>query len=232
MSDTVDRPPADLSLPASATDINSITPVPPNAPSAAISSNFSDSQQELAATTSLPGSTAESTTLPQIPPNALVREHSTAIGPSLDQPAPPRRESSATGGPTVLITLLLTNSARHPFKIDERYLRKRNIAVEEMNPFNLSVYALKELIWREWRDEWETRPSSPTSIRLISFGRLLDDKSLLKDCRFNADSPNVVHMTVRPQEIVDEEDAKTTKHSYGRDRDGADRSPGCRCVIL
>lgn len=25
--------------------------------------------------------------------------------------------------------------------------------------------------------DWETRPSSPSSIRLISFGKLLDDKS-------------------------------------------------------
>ena len=39
-------------------------------------------------------------------------------------------------------------------------------------------------------------------------------------------------MTVRPQDIVDEEDAKTAKHDIGRDRDGNERTPGCRCVIL
>jgi len=33
---------------------------------------------------------------------------------------------------------------------------------------------------REWREEWEGRPSSPSSIRLIHFGRLLDDKMALK----------------------------------------------------
>ena len=36
-------------------------------------------------------------------------------------------------------------------------------------------------------------------------------------------------MTIKPQEIVDEEDAKMK--SAGRDRDGNERSPGCRCII-
>lgn len=51
------------------------------------------------------------------------------------------------------------------------------------DPFNLSVYKLKELILREWRDEWEAKPASPSSIRLISFGKLLDDKAPLKGKR-------------------------------------------------
>ncbi len=38
-------------------------------------------------------------------------------------------------------------------------------------------------------------------------------------------------MTVKPQEIVDEEDAKIAK-TGNRDRDGDERSPSCRCVIL
>jgi hypothetical protein len=61
---------------------------------------------------------------------------------------------------------------------------------------------------------------------------MLDDKSPLKDCRFQTDSPNVVHMTVKPQEMVDdEENAKTGK--TGSRRDGDDEpTAGCRCVIL
>ncbi|KAI9821676.1 MAG: hypothetical protein M1827_002257 [Pycnora praestabilis] len=167
------------------------------------------------------------------PPPALLRErqYSTAIGPPTDQPIIPMKEPESSG-PVVFITLLLsTTGARHPYKIDEKYLKKRNVNVVGNNPFNVSVYTLKELIWREWREEWEVRPSNPSSIRLIHFGRLLDDKIPLKECRFNADAPNVVHMTVRPQEVVDEEDAKTSKQGMGRDRDGNERSPGCRCVI-
>ncbi|KAJ5091940.1 hypothetical protein NUU61_006810 [Penicillium alfredii] len=135
-------------------------------------------------------------------------------------------------GPSLVITLLLTTGSRHPFTIDGKYLRKCSVNVENYDPFAMSVYTLKELIWREWRSDWETRPSSPSSIRLISFGKLLDDKSPLSDSRFNHDAPNVVHMTVKPQEVVDEEDAKGAKAQYSREREASERSPGCRCVIL
>ncbi|KAI9815378.1 MAG: hypothetical protein M1832_005517 [Thelocarpon impressellum] len=152
-----------------------------------------------------------------------------AIGPSVEQPAFGETEGA---GPALMITLLLTTGARHPYKIDRKYLKKRNVNATNEDPFNLSVYTLKELIWREWREEWETRPSNPSSIRLIHFGHLLDDKSPLNECRFNAETANVVHMTVRPQEVVDEEDAKTAKQDLGRDRDRTERRPACRCVIL
>ncbi|KAJ5713054.1 uncharacterized protein N7483_010235 [Penicillium malachiteum] len=135
-------------------------------------------------------------------------------------------------GPSLHITLLLTTGSRHPFTIDGKYLRKRSVNVENLDPFAMSVYTLKELIWREWRSDWESRPSSPSSIRLISFGKLLDDKSPLSESKFNHDAPNVVHMTVKPQEIVDEEDAKGAKAQYGRENENNERSPGCRCVIL
>jgi len=92
------------------------------------------------------------------------------------------------------------------------------------------VYTLKELILREWREEWEAQPSSPSSIRLIFFGKLLDDKIPLKDCKFH-EGANVVHMTVRPQEVVDEEDASKSK-AMARDREGGESTAGCRCVIL
>jgi hypothetical protein len=51
------------------------------------------------------------------------------------------------------------------------------------------------------------------------------------ECRFNEKEANVVHMTVRPQDIVDEEDASKGK-GMGRDRDGNESTAGCRCVIL
>ncbi|KAL4754735.1 hypothetical protein BDW72DRAFT_101002 [Aspergillus terricola var. indicus] len=134
-------------------------------------------------------------------------------------------------GPSLTIVLLLITGTRHPFKIDANYLRKRDISVDNYDPFSMSVYTLKELIWRAWQDDWEPRPSSPSAIRLISFGKLLDDKSPLSDSKFSRDAPNVVHMTVKPQEIVDEEDAKGGKAQYSRDREASERSPRCRCVI-
>ncbi|KAA8650366.1 hypothetical protein EYZ11_000751 [Aspergillus tanneri] len=146
---------------------------------------------------------------------------------------PPNASTKETEslGPSLLITLLLITGSRHPFRIDGNYLRKQSINVANHDPFAMSVYTLKELIWREWRPEWEPRPSSPSSIRLISFGKLLDDKAPLSDSKFNHDAPNVVHMTVKPQELIEEEDTKATKGQYPRDADGNQRSPGCRCII-
>lgn len=122
---------------------------------------------------------------------------STAIGPSPDTvlavsaPAP----DINTTNPVCIITLLLTSGARHPYKLDEKYLAKRNVDVPgvtpsgKKDPFSISVYTLKELILREWRDEWEAQPSSPSSIRLIYFGRLLDDKTPLKGTEMLVEMP-------------------------------------------
>ncbi|KAL8669659.1 MAG: hypothetical protein Q9168_005755 [Polycauliona sp. 1 TL-2023] len=165
-------------------------------------------------------------------PYPLTREKTApAIGPSFEKP-PPLPQESEVVGPSLLITLLLITGARHPYKIDEKYLDKRNVIVDGKDPVNMSVYTLKELIWREWRDDWEMRPSSPSAIRLIYYGKMLEDKSRLRDCRFESGLiPHVVHMTIKPQEIMDEEDAKMAKTS-SRDRDGNEVSAGCRCVIL
>ncbi|KAI4271972.1 MAG: hypothetical protein LQ337_005618 [Flavoplaca oasis] len=93
-------------------------------------------------------------------PHPLTREKTApAIGPSLDKPAPLPQQSEMIG-PSLLITLLLITGARHPYKIDEKYLRKRNVTVEGNNPVNMSVYTLKELIWREWREGEQDAPEN------------------------------------------------------------------------
>jgi len=92
---------------------------------------------------------------------------------------------SASDHPACQITLLLATGSRHPYRVDERYLAKRNVqtpghtAMGRPDPFSISVYTLKELILREWRIEWDAKPASPTSIRLIHLGKLLDDKEPL-----------------------------------------------------
>ncbi|MCJ1287739.1 hypothetical protein MMC26_007091 [Xylographa opegraphella] len=185
-------------------------------------------------------------------PNTLTREQThPAIGPATDKPSPMPKLPESTG-PQLIITLLLHTGARHPYRIDERYLKKRNVNVVDNNPVNMSVYTLKELIWRDWREgpyfptqsadlhvpfltfsiEWEPRPSSPSSIRLIHYGKMLDDKSHLKDGKFTiGEAPHVVHMTVKPQDVVDDEDARIAKGG-ARDRDGNERTPGCRCILM
>ncbi|KAF7866717.1 hypothetical protein EAF04_005559 [Stromatinia cepivora] len=162
---------------------------------------------------------------------------SEAIGPSAESTYVMPAAATVDAGPTLTITLLLGSGAHHPYKIDEKYLTKRAVTVPgvtedgKKDPLSISVYTLKELILREWREEWETKPSSPSSIRLIFFGKLLDDKEALKACKMNLDTSNVVHMTIRPQDIVDEEDASKAK-STSRGREDGESNAGCRCVIL
>jgi len=88
-----------------------------------------------------------------LPPPAAVDEDETA-----NDVAPPITTTAvATHGAAVHITLLLTTGARHPFTIDQKYLKRRHVAgaaeqQEETDPFGISVYTMKELIWKDWRD--------------------------------------------------------------------------------
>jgi hypothetical protein len=145
-------------------------------------------------------------------------------------------------GPVCNITLLhAVGGGRHPYKIDARYLARRNVEVPDLlqsgqpDPFSISIYTLKELILREWRNDWEDKPSSPGSIRLIHFGQLLDDKEPLKRYHFSNENPNVVHMSVRPADLDEEEPKSSSKAAGGSGGDGR-RARGeggcCSCVVM
>ncbi|KAI3329256.1 hypothetical protein HD806DRAFT_278459 [Xylariaceae sp. AK1471] len=145
----------------------------------------------------------------------------------------PVEAQPSNGVLSVNIMLQLTNGARHPFRIDEKYLTKRNVTVTgktedgKMDPASITVYTLKELILRDWRKEWEEAPREPSSIRLIHFGKLLEDRNQLSHYHFSTTNKNWVHMTVKPQDLLDEEEAaKKVKESSSHNG----RS-GC-CVIL
>lgn len=122
------------------------------------------------------------------PPSKQRQNSFAAIGPAQDdiRAAAP---SATDDGPVCNITLLLISGSRHPYKIDAKYLTRRNVAIPEKtdaghpDPFSISIYTLKELILREWRSDWPAKPASPSSIRLIHFGKLLEDKEQIKSRR-------------------------------------------------
>lgn len=111
----------------------------------------------------------------------LERKEIEALGPATDAPI---AAAAASAGPTLNISLMLITGARHPYKIDEKYLRSRKVEAKnaegQFDPREISGYKLKELIWTDWRSEWEPRPTSPSSIRLIILGRMIEDKLALK----------------------------------------------------
>lgn len=127
-----------------------------------------------------------STTSASAPPpqDNLRRTETEHLGPAIESDAPLVPSSTVSAGPVLMISLMLITGARHPYKIDEKYLRNRKVIAQDssgaFNPRELSGYQLKELIWTDWRQEWEPRPSSPGRIRLIVMGRMIEDKGLLK----------------------------------------------------
>ena len=119
------------------------------------------------------------------PPSKEDDDSALAIGPAQDH-INTASSSAPDAPPTCNITLLLTSGGRHPYRIDAKYLKRRNVSMPDVtahghpDPFSISIYTLKELILREWRTDWDSKPASPSSIRLIHFGKLLDDKEQLK----------------------------------------------------
>lgn len=163
-------------------------------------------------------------------------ESAMAIGPAEEEIK--AAGSGGADGPVCNITLLLASGGRHPYKIDAKYLSRRHVAMPDKDesgnpdPFSISIYTLKELILREWRSDWEAKPASPSSIRLIHFGKLLDDKEQLKKYHFLPDSPNVVHMSIRPQDLDEEEPKSGSKSLPSGAANGDGAREGRCCVIL
>lgn len=220
------EPKEPLQQPQGAVEMKKIDPSVPDVPAKDDGPATADAA---ASSTSVKGKEKEV----QPPSSRQDRADSLSIGAADDPDGSP---SNPADGPVCNITLLLPTGARHPYKIDDKYLAKRNVEVPEVtesgkkDPFSVSVYKLKELILREWRDEWEGKPASPSSIRLIHFGKLLDDKEQLKKYQFSREIPNVVHMSVKPAEMLEEDEAGKGKSgsSGGRNSEGGS---GC-CVIL
>lgn len=101
----------------------------------------------VAPSTSAPQKTSEE-------PKEPASESSAAHAKEVEDPKKEQEEEEDEGedtGPSLVITLLLTSGSRHPFKINGKYLRQQSINVENNDPFAMSVYTLKELIWRGWR---------------------------------------------------------------------------------
>jgi hypothetical protein len=191
----------DAAATAAVSAVSASTAQPPNVadaapetvgsePSSTVQPAASDKPEASGAASPAPVDDKDSGAAPP-PPIKDRSDSGLAIGPAQDDInviAP-----SGSDDPVCNITLLLTTGSRHPYKIDGKYLSRRNVAIPEQteagqpDPFSISIYTLKELILREWRSDWEAKPASPSSIRLIHFGKLLDDKEPLRSMSAIAD---------------------------------------------
>jgi hypothetical protein len=110
----------------------------------------------------------------------------------------PTHSLSPENARAVLITLVDTTCALLSYRIDGQYLDRWHVGPEGTDPFDLTVSTIKHLIAMDWRDRMlpsqmhatsfprspcpgeSPPPSSSSDIRLVHFGRNLNDRSLLK----------------------------------------------------
>lgn len=216
-SDTSKGKPGPLEQPPDALKMADLSK--PSADPEAPTSSAQPSDAQPSATNPQPGAAEEPSNTDSTPPRLAGSTSDKGKGPE-EGPAPPTKNdepkdtaigeasdevskagpsaSKGEGLPVCVITLLVPSGKKHPYKIDEKYLAKRNVNIPgttasgHKDPLSISAYTLKELILREWREDWEPPPPSPTSIRLIHFGHLLEDKkSLTGEFGFFRDSQNL-----------------------------------------
>lgn len=263
------------------------TPLDAHTPPISASAPVSDPATQAAPRSSTPAPAIDTAHAPEhmsFPPRNEQEEREAEDSPI--QPAIERMPTTASlpvdpRSAVSFVLLLPSTGTRHQFIIDKRYLRRRGVgsvarsdsvslasnkeapladslSASDIDPWAISIYQVKELIWRDWRSEWETRPSNAAAIRLIHLGRLLDDKSILKgespltasdrvtygvltwsvDCRLTAGATNVVHMSIKPQNL-DDEDAAADKVRRSNSRrsgvtndDGQVTRSGCSCCLV
>ncbi|KAI6807346.1 hypothetical protein KC342_g18798, partial [Hortaea werneckii] len=186
-SNEQDKAPETQHTEQSATTTSSSSPAPPQQPS-----HPDSTQPDTAAAATTTTTTDPPPSQPQQDPSTHTRQPSEALGPATETAIPNPTSPKSPTGPVLLITLMLTTGQRHPYKIDEKYLANRNTSATtttktggkeegEFDPLSLSGYKLKELIWTDWRSEWEPRPAAPGSIRLIIYGKMVEDKRCLSE---------------------------------------------------
>ncbi|KAK9378930.1 uncharacterized protein V2V93DRAFT_374563 [Kockiozyma suomiensis] len=108
------------------------------------------------------------------------------------------------------LSLLMVSGLRYALNIDNDYLEAHSLTARD--PESLSVETLKQCIFADWKEDWGERPSATDFIRLIHFGRLLNDKDTLSDSNLSRSNMyNVLHMSVRPVSLAGVANSPTAK---------------------
>ncbi|KAK9235366.1 hypothetical protein V1525DRAFT_427906 [Lipomyces kononenkoae] len=144
---------------------------------------------------SLPADDKTAVAVPNTAPADPIKTTLTAIDSMEDDD-----DKSITVSP-LTVTLLLISGLRASITIDREYMKGHSLGLRE--PESLTVLTLKECIWKDWKEEWGERPGSTEYIRLIHFGRLLDNKDSLGASQLSRTNMyNVLHMSIRPASIA------------------------------
>jgi len=125
------------------------------------------------------------------------------------------------------ITILLASSGnRTQLSINRSFLEKASLVEGD----GFLVSQLKNAIWKDWPSDWpDALPPSPNFLRLIYAGKMLPDKSTLTECNIGPGLPNIIHLSVRPADFVEDEFESSKKIPGIPRRSGGNGC--CNCII-
>lgn len=76
------------------------------------------------------------------------------------------------------ITLLLVSGLRVPLTVDTDFISSHELPSDP--PHSLLIGSVKSALFTDWKEEWGIAPVSPTNIRFIHYGKVLDDSQTLQ----------------------------------------------------
>ncbi|KAF8908600.1 ubiquitin-related domain-containing protein [Gymnopilus junonius] len=86
-----------------------------------------------------------------------------------------------------------------------------------------AIGRVKELVWNAWPSDWQDdRPPAPSYLRVLYYGRLLQDDETLT----TGPTPTIMHLSIRPYAPPNEDNSATNEPL-----DVADSAGCCRCII-
>ncbi|WWD21654.1 hypothetical protein CI109_106140 [Kwoniella shandongensis] len=160
-------------------------------------------------------------------PNTPAQTTTTTASVEQYQPPAPVIESITPAIPKVHLRALLISGQSHVYSFEPE----------------ITVGRMKELIWSSWPSEWtdNAQPSSPSSMRILHAGRILQDDSTLMSNNLPANVqptlPTVVHISIRSFSLKGDDDPKKPgllhrTASAARSHRNDEEVGGCRCVIM
>ncbi|KAH8585767.1 hypothetical protein B0O99DRAFT_646231 [Bisporella sp. PMI_857] len=94
---------------------------------------------------------------------------------------------------TILISLITVAGERCVVRIEAKHLPRYD--TKDVDALDIPAELLKEILWSRWQKDWGSQPSDPSRIKLVHFGRTIDNFTPLKfNLKFRA--AIVVHMAI------------------------------------
>jgi hypothetical protein len=83
---------------------------------------------------------------------------------------------------TISISLIIVSGERYVVRIETEHLPRHD--TKDLDAFDIPAESLKAILWSRWQRDWGLRPPDPSRIKLVHFGRTINDSTVLR-CTFH-----------------------------------------------